>query len=213
MIRAAREFGQLKFLAVDLEEPPLNRWPDRRLLAAKLLDLQLAHGEQPEEAAAPASPLGFNDLAGQLRSGLDQVPGVRVVPFWLLAVLAAAYILLIGAGDYFLLRRFARRMEWTWATFPAIVAIGAAGIYFLAYGLKGNEVRLHQADLVDVDVASGSVRGTSWMNVFSPRLDAFDLRVGDCPNFRSTKMGLSPSDPRTRTCSPGSASRARGLAA
>ena len=67
---------------------------------------------------------GYNDLAGQLRSALDRFDGVRLVPFWLVAGLIVVYLLLIGPGDYFFLRKLVGRMEWTWLTFPAGRAAG-----------------------------------------------------------------------------------------
>ncbi len=69
-------------------------------------------------------------------------------------------------------------MEWTWITFPLIVAAVSIGAYALATTLKGRQLRLNQVDLVDVclDEEAPLVRGTTWMNVFSPRSDAYDLR-------------------------------------
>ncbi len=55
------------------------------------------------------------------------------------------------------------------------------GAYVLAYWLKGDQLRVHEVDLVDVDAASGRVRGTAWMNVFSPRMEAFNLTVRPRP--------------------------------
>jgi hypothetical protein len=88
--------------------------------------------------------------------------------------LVLAYILLVGPADYFLLRKL-RRMEWTWITFPAIVVAVSLGAYFLAYRLKGDQLRLNQVDIVDVDASSGRIRGTTWVNVFSPRMKSYDL--------------------------------------
>ena len=51
------------------------------------------------------------------------------------------------------------------------------GAYLLAYRLKGDRLRVNQVDLVDVDAASGRMRGTAWLNVFSPRMESFDLSV------------------------------------
>ena len=108
---------------------------------------------------------------------------VGLVPFWVVVALVVAYLLLIGPGDYFLLRKVVRRMEWTWLSFPLIVLLFCVGAYVAAHRLKGDRVRVNQIDLVDVAVAaddgatSALVRGTSWMNVFSPRAEAFDFAL------------------------------------
>ena len=82
------------------------------------------------------------------------------MPFWLVAGLIVGYILLIGPGDYFFLRKVVRRMEWTWLTFPlSSWRWCALGPYVLAYRLKGDQIRVNQIDLVDVDAASGRMRG------------------------------------------------------
>ena len=179
VVRTARGFGQIIFLAADLDRPPLSDWKDRPRLAARLLDVPQRRIEETDESSAMMR-FGFTDMAGQLRSALDRFEGVGPEPFRLFILvlgLTALYLLAIGPLDYFLLRRFVGRMQWTWLTFPAIVITFCVAAYFLAIGLKGREVRIHQADLIDVDTTTGLVRGTSWANVFSPRMRSFDLSL------------------------------------
>ncbi|MEN6449136.1 MAG: hypothetical protein ABFC96_01470, partial [Thermoguttaceae bacterium] len=176
VIRTVRGFGQIIFVAADLDQPPLSRWKDRPLLVAKLLNLAPAAAEESTSNQSVMHQ-GYQDLAGQLRSALDRFTGVRLVPFWVVAGLIVLYILLIGPGDYFFLRKVVRRMEWTWLTFPAIVIVVSVAAYLLAYRLKGDQLRVNQVDLVDVDAASGRLRGATWLNIFSPRMESFDLTV------------------------------------
>ncbi len=176
VIRTPRGFGQIICLAADLDQPPLDKWPDRPLLVAKLLDRSTGHGEESEEGAAMMH-LGFGDLSGQLRSALDSFTGVRLAPFWLVAGLIAGYLLLIGPGDYFFLRKLVGRMAWTWLTFPLLVVLVCAGSYALAHRLKGDQLKLSQVDLVDVDAAAGRLRGAAWLNLFSPQMESFNLSV------------------------------------
>jgi len=174
VIRRAHGFGQIVFLAADLDRPPLADWPDRGLLVGRLLD----HPKSPTEEADEGTALmhyGFNDLAGQLRSALDRFPGVSMVPFYVVILLVVLYLLAIGPGDYFLLRKLLRRMQLTWVTFPLIVLAVSLAAYLLASRFKGNQVRLNQVDLVDVDTETGRIRGTAWVNLFSPRVDRYDL--------------------------------------
>ncbi len=156
VIRTARGFGQVIFVATDLDQPPLSKWPDRPLLVARLLDLPAGHADESQENAAMMH-YGYSDLAGQLRSALDRFDGVQLVPFWLVAGLIVGYILLIGPVDYFFLRKVVGRMEWTWLTFPLVVAVVCVAAYVLAYHLKGDQLRVNQIDLVDVDAASGQI--------------------------------------------------------
>jgi hypothetical protein len=176
VIRTVRGFGQIIFLAVDIDQPPLGDWFDRPLLVARLLDLPMNRADE-SEAIGAMMHFGFNDLAGQLRSALDRFGNVWLVPFWLVAGLSLIYLLLIGPGDYFLLRKLGGRMTWTWLTFPAVVLLVCAGAYMLALSLKGREVRVNQIDLVDVDATSGRLRGASWLNVYSPRMETFNFSM------------------------------------
>ncbi len=174
IVRRALGFGQVIFTAFDLDEGPLRDWPDRGVLVGKLLDLGAASLENVREGRGIIRH-GYDDLAGQLRSALDQFPEVILVPFWSIVVIVAGYLILIGPGDYFLVRKVFGRAATTWITFPLAVVGVSAGLYVLANAIKGHQVRLNQVDLIDVDLPTGEVRGTSWANVFSPRVDQYDL--------------------------------------
>ncbi|MBN1590046.1 MAG: hypothetical protein JW888_11065, partial [Pirellulales bacterium] len=70
-----------------------------------------------------------------------------------------------------------KRFGWTWVTFPLLVVVFSVGAYWAAYGLKGTEIRLNQVDLIDVDTSTSLVRGTHWSNLYSPRVDTYDLSL------------------------------------
>ena len=164
-------------MATDLDRGPIRDWSDRSMLVAAILDLPADDQAAAADASAPS--YGYHDLAGQLRSALDVPQGVRLVPFFVVALLVVVYILLIGPGDYFLLRRLGRGMQWTWLTFPAIVVFFVVGAYLAAYWLKGNQLCISQADLVDID-SEGTARGATWFSIFSPRGESFDLSLRPC---------------------------------
>ncbi|MEI8375456.1 MAG: hypothetical protein WCJ35_21765 [Planctomycetota bacterium] len=174
VIRKPQGLGQVVFVATDLDRGPIRDWTDRSLLIAAILNLPV--NEQAGAADDPVQNYGYNDLAGQLRSALDLPRDVHLVPFFVVALLVIIYILLIGPGDYFLLRRLGRGMQWTWITFPTIVVLFAVGAYLAAYWLKGDQLRISQIDLVDID-AEGTARGASWFSIFSPRGESFDLSM------------------------------------
>ncbi len=193
VVRSARGFGQVLFVAADLDQPPLSRWKDRRLVVAKLLDLPVGRHDDKQQDFSVIQ-FAYDDLSGQLRGALDQFRGVRVVPFGLVAAAIVLYIALIGPGDYFFVKRVLRRMELTWITFPTAVVAVSLAAYAAAHWLKGSELRMNQADVVDVDVATGQVRGTSWFNLFSPRVDRFDLAFAPHPPFPVEGSGASDDD-------------------
>lgn len=197
LVRGPYAFGSVTFLAVDLSQSPLVDWPGRALAVKRLLG-QRTKGDSKEDldmSVSTGAHLGLVDLSAQLRGTLEQFSSVRLAPFWAIAGLATIYIVLVGPVDFLLLKTLLRRMEWTWITFPLLVLIfcGAAG--WMAYRLKGDRLLVNQIDLVDVDLASQQVRGTTWFNVFSPATSTYDLsldqRVGTSGNPQSRETILS----------------------
>jgi hypothetical protein len=174
VIRQARGFGQVVLVAADLERAPYSQWAERGRLVARLLDIPQAAGRAIEESRA-VMHFGYTDLAGQLRSALDQFEAVGYVPFWVVLALIAAYIGVVGPLDYLLLRRVFGRMVLTWVTFPLIVVVFGGGAYVLAHRVKEGQTRVNQIDLVDVDEATGRVRGTAWANLYSPKTERYHL--------------------------------------
>jgi hypothetical protein len=192
IVHMAHGLGQVVFVAVDLDHGSMLAWNDRPRLMASLLGLPGT--EPPSEARSAVESYGYDDLAGQLRSSLELFRGVRMVPFFVVAALVATYILLIGPGDYFLLRRLRRGMERTWITFPAVVVLVCAGGYWASSWLKRDVLRVNQVDLIDID-ADGTARGASWFSIFSPRSETFELSLkcrlpnGDMPKELTSSLG------------------------
>ncbi|MEX0936744.1 MAG: hypothetical protein WDZ59_02710 [Pirellulales bacterium] len=192
VVRAPFGFGNVTFVALDLNTTPLDRWEGRDAF----LRTVIRPGEpvvEEDESQANLTYLdpGYLDLTGQLRAALDQFTGVQVVPFYIVATLVLGYILLIGPVDYMLVKHGLKRMELTWLTFPVIVIVVSGGAYALANWTKGDRLRLNQVELIDADVERGLVRGTVWSHIFSPRADSYNL--GLAPVLPG---GGSPTDPQ-----------------
>ncbi|MBW3598120.1 MAG: hypothetical protein KY475_12710 [Planctomycetes bacterium] len=171
--------GQATLIAVDLDREPLASWRERGKLVRRLLEGFGGGGETAEQTTARGrvSHIGYEDLVGQLRAALDDFPGVTLVAFSWVAALVVLYAALIGPADYFLLRRYVGRMERTWFTFPVVVAvfclIAWAGVSYF----KADRLLVNRVDVVDVDVASRQVRGSSWIHVYSPRGQTYDISL------------------------------------
>ncbi len=177
VVRTPWACGEVVFVGVDLDRRPLANWPSRTALVRRLLEGRPQRYVESPPASAAARVLGYEDLAGQLHLALDEFAGVRVVPFWLVALLVLLYVVLIGPLDYWLVKHWLKRMEATWITFPLIVLSVSVAAYGAAVWLKGSQVRMNQADLVDFDLESGRVRGTTWLNVYSPHATPYELSV------------------------------------
>jgi len=177
VVRTPRHFGQITFVAVDLDRQPFIEWEGRGLMASRLLGLPDPSTTPDPNNVMNARNRWMPDLASQMQSGLDTFTGVTRIPFALVALLILGYIVLIGPGDYFLVKRVLKRMELTWITFPLWVILVSGGAYVLARYTKGDDLRLNQVDLIDVDTTTGLTRGTSWMNLFTPQSRTFNLSL------------------------------------
>ncbi|HEY2148252.1 MAG TPA: hypothetical protein VGH32_09970 [Pirellulales bacterium] len=200
VIRSPVGFGQLTFLAVDLDLPPISRWKARPELLAALLSR--GTGGTPAagttEPQGQAAQYGYDDLVGQLRASLDRFQEVTFVPFWLVAILAVAYVLLLFPFDYLVGKRFVGRplesrlqpengaqrgvkaeqhAALPWIRFGAIVGGVAVMACFLGWHWKGSRLQTTQAAVIDFDDESGLVRGTSWSSVFSPDSRTYSLAL------------------------------------
>ncbi|WP_435010849.1 hypothetical protein P12x_002135 [Tundrisphaera lichenicola] len=170
VVRGPYGFGRVTLIALDADTKPFAGWPDRGLFWIKALDLKGASaGVEAQKAQARIIRQDISDMATLVRRGLDQFAGVTLIPFGWVAGFIMLYILLIGPGDYFFLKKVLKRMELTWITFPTIVIAVSLLAYYAAYVVKGTDLRVNKMDVVDVDLQSGRARGTSWINLFSPQ--------------------------------------------
>ena len=183
IIRRPFGFGIVTLLAADIDAQPISNWVPRHKLIARLLDDALPgrYDEIEETQSGQMTHVGYRDLSGQMRSAMEQFSGVRLVPFSLIAGMAVVYILLIGPVDYFVLRRLWRRMSLTWLTFPLIVAATCLLAGWLAQRWKGDEVRVNEVHLVDIDGRAGEYRGTTWTHIYTPRTQELSVSLWPQP--------------------------------
>lgn len=170
VVRAPLGLGQVVFVAFDLDLLARSVWPGRRAFMARLLER--AASEEGRRSRGQVE-----DLSTTLRVGLDEFRGVQPVSFAIVALLIGGYLLAIGPFDYYLVRKLLNRPELTWLTFPLYVALFCGIAWGLAQRFKGDQLKMNQVDLIDVDLAGRLVRGVTWANVFSPGADSFDLAI------------------------------------
>jgi hypothetical protein len=177
VVRGWHGFGRVTLVAIDVDSPPFANWTDRGLFWVKATDLHPTSSGVGAPKLASFNQYGARDLSTKLRETLEQFEGVKLIPFAWVAFFIFVYILMIGPGDYFFLRKVLKRMELTWITFPTMVILVSAIAYIAAYKVKGTELRTNQIDFVDVDTTSKHVRGTSFVGLFSPENHDYEVSV------------------------------------
>jgi hypothetical protein len=190
LVRAARGFGELVFIGLDLDRPPLADWPGRNAFWRAVLRPYIfsAEGEtQPQRLTS----LGFSDLSGALRQKLGRAfAGVTTITFSVVAALIVAYLLVLGPLDYFLIHKLLGQPMLAWVSFPVIVLLTCCGAAGLTRWSKGTEPHLNQAELVDFDLSTGRARGNYWSTLYSPQGDRYDLSLA--PRFPGDRPAESP---------------------
>ncbi|MCA9196436.1 MAG: hypothetical protein KDA87_02820, partial [Planctomycetales bacterium] len=181
VVQGAAGLGTVVFTAFDLDDDLIANWSDQTELIAKLLSLAFVseNGSVVDVSVSQShlARVGYADMVGQLRSAMDQFTGVMLVPFSLIALLIVIFLLLIGPFDFWLHRRWTKRPEWTWLTFPAMILLcSAAAVWFAAYA-KGRGVRANQLQVLDVDLSQRMARGTIWTSYFGDKGQARQAEV------------------------------------
>jgi hypothetical protein len=187
VVRGPYGFGRVTLVALDVDQKPFSEWPDRALFWLRAIDLRRPPVDQSGGGAliggggSRFTQSGVTDLSSQLRVALEQFPGVKLIPFGWVAFFIFLYILMIGPGDYFFLKKVLKRMELTWITFPTIVITVSLVAYYAAYLLKGNDLLVNKVDVVDIDQQSGLARGHTWISLFSPQNRDYTIRAIPMP--------------------------------
>lgn len=172
IVRSPRGFGEIVFVTFDLDRSQTVEWTGFSNLLQRLqlvVELEQAAQDQTTNArSGSVSHYGYDDLIGQLRVPLDKFRGVQFIAFNWIAVLIGLYILCIGPGDYFFLKKITRKMELTWITFPLITFLFAGLAIWISQSTRPQTLQVNQLELIDIDAKTNFVRGTAWSNVYSP---------------------------------------------
>ena len=188
VVSTAFGFGQVTFVAFDLNEERFTQWKGYSGLVQGILN-SIDSNESANSRSSGSSKgsrvshVGYTDLAGQLRLTLDRFTSVAFVSFASVATLIGLFILCVGPGDYFLLRKLAGRMELTWLTFPIISLLFCAGAFLLAKSVRPASIKLNQLELIDIDETSGQTRSTIWTHYYSPVGGQCSLELPDSTEF------------------------------
>src|SRR5262249_52461392 len=152
LVRMPYGRGSISVLAFDLDKGPFTAWTGRvafwKMLLEKLAPRVTNPVDEPGGARWGKGGASNTDLATEVQRELDKFD-VPVISFGWVALFIVLYILVVGPLDYFILKKVFKRLEWTWITFPAVVLLISAVAYFTAYAVKGNDLKINQADLVD----------------------------------------------------------------
>lgn len=195
--------GHLLYSAVEPTLTPLSAWPLtaqslfwERALAPGLLGPRDALVENTIQYGQNATPNQDTTIANDL----DTIAPEGLPSFSIYVVLIVLYVLVLGPGNYIVLRRL-RRQELSWFTIPiGAIAFGVA-TFAIAYVHNGSTVIANVDTVAFIEPAGSRQSVDSYVGVVSPTpgdhtLDALDAPglgwevQGDAASFGSS--GASP---------------------
>lgn len=177
-------FGRITVIAADLENEPFASWPERLDLITQLTGSILTFNQEP--AGRRNRTTAYNDLAGQVRSSLDQFEVKRKYAFSVVALILMALIAVIGPLDYLFLNRLLDRPLLGWITFP-IVAIGLSALLVFESRRAGagqdlsarvnGDRQCNRIEIVDIDSTRGVGRAFTLNYLYSHPAVLADVQV------------------------------------
>ena len=160
--------GTATFVAVDVNERPMDRWLSLpQFYEVLILGDKLSRTSGGTTRSSRISQSGISELATQMMAALDAQPAEGVWSTWSIMALMIAWLALIGPLDYFLVSRVLNRPQLTWITFPALIVAGVGLIYTATSGTVDDTLnQIHVVDVFNQQTGS-SVRTKSWMSFSS----------------------------------------------
>ena len=185
--------GRVFLLALGMETTPFASWDGQQSFWDKFLfeisprNPGFAQGKFPPDTTSIRP-----ELSCEIQRSLETFAEVPAFSFGWVALLIIAYIIIIGPVDYFVSHYWLKKPELTWFTFLVAVLIATWGAWAGANALKGDESRINKLDIMDIDISSGCVQGTSWMSFFSPTPGNYSFTFQPNPTWSSGEPLTQP---------------------
>lgn len=164
--------GFVDYVALDLTLSPFDAWAGTLAFWRDLLQPGAAYSEY---LPPDVSPRQRSD--SQMMYALQNVPAMDLPAVKWLAALLAIYVALVGPVNYFLLRRL-KRLDWAWLTIPGLTIAFSAGAFGVGYTMRGNELILNKISIIQSLPGSPAAVVRSYVGLFSPARQAYDINVG-----------------------------------
>ncbi|MEM8667666.1 MAG: hypothetical protein AAGG48_09140 [Planctomycetota bacterium] len=198
-------FGRITAVAADLDSESFAQWPNRLEMITRLTGSILQEESTVSNRTNRAT--AYDDLAGQLRSTLDQFAVRRNFGFSIVSLILMALIAMLGPLDYLLVNRLFGRPLLGWISFP-ITTIGLSAILVfqarpvptaqaiaesaesstvsqgaLPSSVRSDIVRCNRIEFFDLDTIQGIGRGFSASFLYSQAASRFDVHVDPTESF------------------------------
>ena len=173
---ASYGLGRVVFLAID---PGDLAGVPAYVKAGLWRDVLLLPAEEIVDPNNPGYYYGSHNTPAQfIQQELSRIPPLQPPSVLLVTALIGLYVLVVGPGDYFLLKRIGK-LHWTWVTYPAAIAAFSGLIYLYATLTRSSDMMVRTLALVDAPAeppgAPAPVR--VFGGVYSPRAGRYQVDI------------------------------------
>jgi hypothetical protein len=166
VVRSGHGFGTITWIGLDIDQGGFRNWQGTDTLLVELLG---GRGRTAATGRAGESRGAAFDMAGQLRTAIDQFPGVSAIPFELIALLGILYVACLYPLDWWL-ASWSGRPSIAWVSLPLFVALFSGLAWATAGRWKADAWESSQAGIVDIDAV-----GVSYHGIWSPANAVIDV--------------------------------------
>lgn len=168
--------GHLVYSALEPTQAPFNAWPVKdqgrfwwqalgQALAAPVDTL--AQDTAQDNNGNNSFNTGLNGSGTSITSDISTLPARSLPSLQIYALLIVLYILVLGPGNFGLLR-WLRRVELSWLSIPAIAIVFGVASFGLAYARNGGSVLANVDTIVYMDPGSATKLADSYIGIFAP---------------------------------------------
>ena len=210
-------FGVLTAITADFDRAPFDTWPERlqclTRISGDLLDVDNQDGLSKLNTSQ-----SFDDLAGQMRSTLEQFPIKASVSFAFLSLIVLVLVALIGPLDYLLINRFFGRPLLGWLTFPLVCVVLSGLLLFQArprlatqtsgagesqsdnqgnvqgdipVDAQSESLRANQLQIIDFDLVQGQGRSLVWSSIYTHQARQIDVGFRQRVDYETVTRSVS----------------------
>lgn len=158
IVRGAHGVGSVCFFAFSVDRQPIKDWSGLQSLISQIL--QDIRSRSPRLSAGISEP--------PVCDGLCENPSMAVPSFRVVGLFLLAYLICLVPANYFVLKRLGKR-ELAWLTTPAIVIVFTLVAYVMGLVMRGGDVVVYSASVVEVRDGSSLGVGSGYFGIFSPR--------------------------------------------
>ena len=178
--------GKVVFLAFDYKSSPFRDWNGQTQFWKEIVQAPCGAPLVPTITSTPDDyrmyggypPPGYGSSDYAMMRIVAQNPSVKMPSMSAIGLFLLAYLVVLVPLNYFVLKR-RRRLELAWLSTPVIVIAFTVGAYAIGYTMKGGDLKMREATLIEGSANARYARVVTDASLFSPARRSYDVRMND----------------------------------